>query len=124
MLKEDDAGPVELRFVTRIATDTVKAVMRIGHGTLSYGLRRALWDVGIRRIVGEMPISTPAKFLQETRDLGVALRDRGDGWFEYTDVITRRPDPEKGRAALVRNPGLRPEDYAAAIARGREQEPR
>jgi hypothetical protein len=122
VLKADDAGPVELRILTRIDTETVKAVMRIGRGTIAFGLRRALWDVGIRRIVGELPTSTPAGFIQEIRDLGVALRDRGDGWFEYTDVITRRPDAEKHRAALALRPHLRPEDYAAEIARVREEE--
>src|SRR5262245_39787747 len=87
VLKEDAGGPCELRFLRRLATDRVETVMRIGDGPLAHGLRRALWDLGIREWVGALTPTTPAAFVQKLRDLGIALRDRGDGWLEYVDVI-------------------------------------
>ena len=98
VLIEDVDGPSEMRFVTQIATDTVKTVMRIGNaGVESLPLARAYWDLGIRRYVAEVtaslvPIISSPERLERLTATGLTMQliDRGTV-FEQISTRMDRP---------------------------------
>jgi hypothetical protein len=99
-LKEDGQGPLEMRFLTRITTDTIKDVMRIGNAEqASRELLRAYWDTGIREIRAEVPAELRDVVMTDARrsrlaaipEFEMTRRDRGNGWIEQTSRMTARP---------------------------------
>lgn len=85
-LKDDTAGPAELRFFKRVATDTVRTTYRIGHAEGEIPLLCAFWDLGIRRLVAEFHRDrTPATLI-------TALEARYAAMPGCTLVLTRHAD--------------------------------
>ena len=102
VVKEDQAGPVHIRFIRRLSTDTVETVYRIGD--VAAGDQRyfsALWDLGIRRSLGRFHRDkTPADFvtrLQERwsrKGASFVLTENQDGWIDQVLTLTERPIEE------------------------------
>jgi hypothetical protein len=97
VLKEDAEGAIELRFVMRLATDTVKTVYRLGTGAPTPRILRAAWDLGIRRITSEFHHDrAPASWPRQGTRVGqhgtqTTSTARDDGWIEQVMTLTRRP---------------------------------
>jgi hypothetical protein len=98
-LKSDAQGPVELRFFTRLATDTVKTVYRLGHAEAEDVLLRAFWDLGIRKLVAQFHRDrTPLSFIKtlearyaSKRGCTLILTQQSDGWIDQTMTMEQRP---------------------------------
>ena len=100
LLKEDDAGPLEIRFLTRIGNDVIRATMRVGNAEYeSREFFRAIWDSGIREVRAEVRAELRDVLMTETRraqfaampEVQMERRDRGDGWIEQITRLMARP---------------------------------
>jgi hypothetical protein len=100
VMKSDGQGPCELRFLMRLARDEVKTTMRLGDAkAASLPLLRAAWDLGIRRLTGEIGTADRAAVITDDRKaITAALGDLvaltfvdTDKGTEQTHVLTRRP---------------------------------
>ena len=100
LLKEDDAGPIEIRFLTRIGNDVIRATMRVGNAEYeSREFFRAIWESGIREVRAEVRAELGDALNSDTRraqfaampEVQMERRDRGDGWIEQITRLTARP---------------------------------
>jgi len=109
VVKDDEQGPCEMRFFTRIGNDTVRTVYRIGDGPDIAGLGVAFWELGITRFVAEANIGrTPPSFIAKMRARGATVTDRGDGWYDIAFAMKERParsTPERVAAWLEAQKG-------------------
>jgi hypothetical protein len=97
VLQSDDRGPLSLRFMIRLATDTVKTVYMIGAAPApSLELLRALWDLGIRVGIQEVhrdrawPISEARRTRIAARGDSLTQKFEGD-WITRTMTLNERP---------------------------------
>lgn len=91
VVMDDAEGPLEMRFLMRVAPETVRTTYRLGKGPLVVGLGGALWDVGIRRIEAEVDkATTPAAWLEEIRARGFTVTER-DTTLEIVYVMSEEP---------------------------------
>jgi hypothetical protein len=97
LLYHDAEGqPVKMRFLTRIAADTIKTVYRVGGGApAGRDLLQVAWDLEIRRIVAEFhEDQAPESWKRAGGIEGLTERlvtPRGDGWFDQVETLLRRP---------------------------------
>jgi hypothetical protein len=93
VLQENSAGPLSLRFVMRLASDTYQTTFFLGMTPApSLALLRAAWDVGLRTAVAETDHARPEPGAERLRGYGLTLKEETVGaTVVRTMTMTRRP---------------------------------
>lgn len=97
--RKNDGTPFNVMLIERLASDTAMWRLRFGALATTPTVRRALWDLGIRRLVAETPVVRPAEGVAHScvpedqyRALGYSSELNEDGTaYRVTQPMTERP---------------------------------